>query len=68
MEENRMNIADEDANRHRIDALSKRIFELETETERLKKLIKQVIETGPNNDREFQGWEVMNALSNWAQD
>lgn len=54
--------------RERIDRLSKRVLELEKDNERLKKLIKHAIEMGPMNDKEIQGWEVMNVLSNWAQD
>lgn len=51
-----------------LSAAQDKIVELENSIDFLRNLLHAARETGPNNDNEFKGWEVMNVLQNWAND
>jgi hypothetical protein len=49
-----------------VENLSARVASLESDLEQLRELLKRLAETGPNNEREFRGWEISRPLMEWA--
>lgn len=49
-----------------IENLTNRVSGLEAEISELKELILQMVELGPMNDKEVQGWEVASVLAKWV--
>lgn len=49
-----------------IEAQEKRIASLESDLDQLRELLKQLSDLGPNNEREFRGWEISRPLMEWA--